>query len=59
MKNVFKKAFKTINGHLKPTKLENTYIPRNGVGHGDLKRFWDNYDVQLANRISEIKHKNN
>lgn len=26
-----------------------------GVTHGDRKSWWTNYNVELANRISEIK----
>ena len=54
--NVFKKATQAFNQHVKPTTLENEFIPNNGVRHGDLKRYWDNYNAQLINRISEIRN---
>jgi len=25
------------------------------VRHGDLKRYWNNYNAELVNRISEIR----
>ena len=53
--NPFKKAAQAFNQHLKPVTLENEFIPNNGVRHGDLKRYWDTYNAQLINRISEIK----
>lgn len=56
MKNPFKKVFKTLNSHVKQTQLENVFIPNNGLRHGDLKRYWDSYDAELVNRISEIKN---
>ena len=56
MKNPFKKAFKTINAHVKKTELENEFIPKYGIIQGDRKRFWDNYDIQLVNKISQIKN---
>lgn len=54
-RNPFKKAVQVLNQHLKATTLENEFIPNNGVRHGDLKRYWDNYNAALVNRISEIK----
>jgi hypothetical protein len=54
-RNIFKKVTEAFNQHVKPTTLENEFIPNNGVRHGDLKRYWDNYNAQLVNRISEIK----
>lgn len=54
-RNPFKKAIQAFNQHVKPTTLENEFIPNNGVRHGDLKRYWDTYNAQLINRISEIK----
>ena len=54
-RNPFKKAVQALNQHVKPTTLENEFIPNNGVRHGDLKRYWDTYNAQLINRISEIK----
>lgn len=54
-RNPFKKVVQAFNQHVKPTTLENEFIPNNGVRHGDLKRYWDTYNVQLINRISEIK----
>ena len=56
MKNPFKKAFNAINRNVKPTQAENVFIPNNGVRHGDLKRYWDNYNAALVNRISEIRN---
>ena len=53
--NIFKKVEQVLNQHIKPTTLENEFIPNNGVRHGDLKRYWDTYNAQLINRISEIK----
>jgi len=43
--NAFKKATQAFK-----------FIPNNGVRHGDLKRYWDNYNAQLINRISEIRN---
>ncbi len=37
-RNVFKKVTEAFNQHVKPTTLENEFIPNNGVRHGDLKR---------------------
>lgn len=54
-RNPFKKAVEVLNQHLKATTLENEFIPNNGVRHGDLKRYWDNYNAALVNRISEIR----
>ena len=54
-RNPFKKVLQALNQHVKPTTLENEFIPNNGVRHGDLKRYWDTYNAQLINRISEIK----
>lgn len=54
-RNIFKKVEQVLNQHIKPTTLENEFIPNNGVRHGDLKRYWDTYNAQLINRISEIK----
>ena len=54
-RNPFKKAVQTLNQHIKPTTLENEFIPNNGVRHGDLKRYWNHYNAELVNRISEIK----
>ena len=55
-RNVFKKVTEVFNQHIKPTTLENEFIPNNGVRHGDLKRYWNNYNAELVNRISEIKN---
>lgn len=54
-RNILNKIEQAFNQHIKPTKLENEFIPNNGVRHGDLKRYWDTYNVNLINRISEIK----
>ena len=54
-RNPFKKAIQALNQHLKPTTLENEFIPNNGVRHGDLKRYWNHYNAELVNRISEIR----
>ena len=53
--NPFKKVAQVLNQHLKPVTLENEFIPNNGVRHGDLKRYWNNYNAELVNRISEIR----
>lgn len=55
MKNPFERVVKTLNKHVKQVEVENVYIPNNGVRHGDLKRYWDNYNAALVNRISEIR----
>jgi hypothetical protein len=54
--NPFKKAVQAFNQHIKPVTLENEFIPNNGVRHGDLKRYWNNYNADLVNRISQIKN---
>ena len=58
MKDPFKKAMEAFNKGVKPSTLENEFIPNNGVKHGDLRRYWTNYNAQLVNRISEIKNEN-
>lgn len=55
-RNIFKKVEQAFNQHLKPTTLENEFIPNNGVKHGDLKRYWNHYNVELINKISNIKN---
>lgn len=54
-RNIFKKVEQVLNQHIKPTTLENEFIPNNGVRHGDLKRYWTHYNAELVNRISEIR----
>ena len=44
-RNPFKKAIQALNQHVKPTTLENEFIPNNGVRHGDLKRYWNHYNA--------------
>ena len=47
------KAF--FNQSVKESKAENVFIPCNGVNTADRKKYWDSYNVQLVNRILEIK----
>ena len=54
-RNIFKKVEQALNRHVKATTLENEFIPNNGVRHGDLKRYWNHYNAELVNRISEIR----
>lgn len=54
-RNIFKKVEQVLNQHIKPTTLANEFIPNNGVRHGDLKRYWNHYNAELVNRISEIR----
>lgn len=56
MKNPFERVVKALNKNIKQVEVENVYIPNNGVRHGDLKRYWDNYNAALVNRISEIRN---
>ena len=56
MKNSFERVVKALNKHVKQVEVENVFIPNNGVRHGDLKRYWDNYNAALVNRISEIRN---
>lgn len=56
MKNPFERVVKALNKHVKQVEVENVYIPNNGVRHGDLKRYWDNYNAALVKRISEIRN---
>jgi hypothetical protein len=51
----YEKVKEMLNAHIKETKSENVFIPAYGVGHADRKKFWDSYNVQLVNRINEIK----
>jgi hypothetical protein len=41
---------------IKPTEVRNP--SHNSMRHGDRKRYFNNYNVELLNRISEIKSKN-
>ena len=54
-RNILNKIEQALNQHIKPTTLENEFIPNNGVRHGDLKRYWNHYNAELVNRISEIR----
>ena len=54
-RNILNKIEQAFNQHVKPNTLENEFIPNNGVRHGDLKRYWDTYNAELVNRISEIR----
>jgi hypothetical protein len=49
------KSKRTIKQPGQQTK--NVIIPQfaNGITHADRKRWWNNYDALLVNRISEIK----
>lgn len=40
---------------LKPSQLENEYIPKNGINNANRKQFFDNVDVELLERIKEVK----
>lgn len=46
----FNKMAKKI---LKPVTVENYYRPY--ITHGELKKYWDNYNEKLLQRISEIR----
>ena len=39
-RNVFKKVTEAFNQHIKPTTLENEFIPNNGFKQGDELRIW-------------------
>jgi hypothetical protein len=41
----------------KPEQQPNIIKPKfaHGITHADRKRWWNNYDALLVNRISEIK----
>jgi hypothetical protein len=41
----------------KPEQQTNVIKPQfaHGITHADRKRWWNNYDALLVNRISEIK----
>lgn len=54
-RKIFKNVMDAFNQNIKPTTLENEFIPNNGVRHGDLKRYWTHYNEDLVNRISEIR----
>lgn len=41
---------------IKPS--EKAKLKQNAMRHGDRKRYFDNYNAELLNRISEIKSKN-
>ena len=46
---------KWLNKDTKPTRLENTYIPPMGVNDANRKQFFTTYNVELVNRIRDIK----
>ena len=47
--NVFKTAI------LKPVENTNTYTPNNGVTNEDRRKFFTNYNMDLAEKLITIK----
>lgn len=64
LKNIKTKNKDNSEETISPMKLRSTYpinradfIP-NSMTPGDRKRFWDNFNDDLYNKISEIKSRN-
>jgi hypothetical protein len=44
-----------LNRSVKPTRAENTYTPPMGVNDAHRKQHFTTYNVELMNRIRDIK----
>lgn len=46
---------KWLNKDVKPTEAKNEYIPAMGVNDANRKQHFTSYNVELMNRIRDIK----